>query len=151
MLTLQQRSYLKVMGIDIWLPRKHSVSYWCGTIFNQNGDQVVQVIAAVGNDADQEKALLSNILKALGQVTIELIQTEQLSSDDAKPFVVFGTKLYEALAVDAETLIRVDYTVEHLIQNPHLKAEVWKSLCQSSLLRSALLDHNHTNSPLSTG
>lgn len=139
------------MGIDVWASNRQVISYWTNAVFNHNGEQVATVVALVGNEPDREKTLLSEMLKALGQKSTDLTQTEQIPAFDTKRMIVFGSALNKQLVKDAAAFMCIDYTVEHLLKNPQLKAEVWQTLCQSSMLRSALFDHHHANSSLSSG
>ncbi|MDF1795822.1 MAG: hypothetical protein P1U63_04710 [Coxiellaceae bacterium] len=154
MLTLQQRSYLKVMNIDIWLSNQAVLTYWSTEVFDHSGKAVATLLAVASQQGDlrqQENTLLSNMLMALGQASVDLRLSEQVPSLNTKLLVVLGATINKQLVMDGTELLTIDYTVEHLLKNPQLKAEVWQNLCQSSSLRSALLDHHHANSSLPSG
>ncbi len=129
MLTLQQRSYLQAMDIDVWLSRVSNATYWIVEVFDQSNQLAATLVAEAGSDAEAEKRLLIEMLKAMGQNGTELTQTENKSD------------------VQTKHVVELSYTVEHLLKQPELKADVWQALTQGSL-RSVLLDYNDPNQSL---
>lgn len=133
---MNRESYLEVMGVTRWRLRTEKAPLPSAQIYRLTSEKGVMegiLVAELSNDAparDAELALLSGIVNALRMTSVEAPPSENSALNC---LIILGKDIARHYGPMQAARRVVTHSLKKMLENPSLKAEVWKELKQSIL------------------